>query len=261
MTSQTSSQQDARGAPVARSTPRRPRRPRPRSRLRRRVVVTAVAAALAPLVAVGALWPLTPSVRSAPDRVAAILRPHGVAALTRLPAPDRVGRAVVATEDSRFYADPGVDPLSIVRAARSLVAGNPDPGGATLDQQLAKLLYAPGASVASKVEQVELALKLNAAYAKPTLLRMYLSVVYFGHGYYGLRAAARGYFGRSPAALTWAQASLLAGLVQAPSAYDPYAHYGLARARQRHVLDRLAATGALSAAAARAAYAAPLGLR
>ena len=63
------------------------------------------------------------------------------------------------------------------------------------------------------------------------------------------------------AELTWAQASLLAGLVQAPSAYDPYRHLGRARARQRHVLDRLVATGVLSPGAANAAYAAPLHLR
>jgi penicillin-binding protein 1A len=181
--------------------------------------------------------------------------------MARLPVPDKVGRAVVATEDSRFYSHPGIDPLSIVREARSLVTGNQDPGGATLDQQLAKLLFAPGGSAARKVEQAELALKLDAAYAKPTLLRFYLSAVYFGHGYYGLPAAARGYFGRSPRTLTWAQASMLAGLVQAPSAYDPYVHYALAKSRQAHVLDRLVATGVLTRAAARAAYRAPLGLR
>jgi len=89
---------------------------------------------------------------------------------------------------------------------------------------------------------------------------MYLSAVYFGHGFYGLPAAARGYFATAPADLSWAQASMLAGLVQAPSAYDPYAHLDLARRRQRHVLDQLVATGTLTASQADTAFAAPLGL-
>ncbi len=89
---------------------------------------------------------------------------------------------------------------------------------------------------------------------------MYLSEVYFGHGFYGLPAAARGYFGVAPAALSWAQASLLAGLLQAPSAYDPYRHGDLAKKRQRHVLDRLVATGTLTVPAADATYAARHGL-
>jgi membrane peptidoglycan carboxypeptidase len=85
--------------------------------------------------------------------------------------------------------------------------------------------------------------------------------VYFGHGFYGLTAAATGYFGVSPAHLSWAQASMLAGLVQAPSAYDPIDHLSAGRLRQRHVLDRLVATQVLSTAQADAAFAAPLVLR
>ncbi len=81
-----------------------------------------------------------------------------------------------------------------------------------------------------------------------------------GHGFYGLAAASRGYFGFTPADLTWAQASVLAGLVQAPSAYDPYQHLALAKSR-RHVLDRLVATHILTTQQADAAYRASLPLR
>lgn len=105
-----------------------------------------------------------------------------------------------------------------------------------------------------------LALKIDHAYPKPVILRDYLSTVYYGNGYYGLTAAAQGYFGTTPSRLSWAQASLLAGLVQAPSAYDPVRHWTAARERQHQVLARLVATGVMTSAQAEATYAAPLRL-
>lgn len=235
---------------------------RPVRRTLRALLIAAVAVLALALGAVAVLWPLTPSVADAGTRVDRLLATHGDHPLAALPADDRVGRAVVATEDQRFFSHHGIDPTALLRVMWSAVrGGSADAGGATLDQQLAKTLYAPGpGGLAGKVEQVELALKLDHHYPKQQLLRMYLSAVYFGHGYYGLPAAAAGYFGRSPAALDWGQASLLAGLVQAPSAYDPLTHLARARARERHVLDRLVATGVLTRGQAAAAYAAPLHL-
>ena len=161
---------------------------------------------------------------------------------------------MLATEDSRFFSHHGLDALGVLRAAVAGVSGaRRDFGGATLDQQLAKNLYTRD-DLASKVEQVVLSFKLEAQYTKNQILEMYLSEVYFGHGFYGLTAAARGYFGVAPAHLTWGQASVLAGLVQAPSAYDPYRHLALARSRQRHVLDRLVATKTLTVQQADEAY-------
>jgi penicillin-binding protein 1A len=104
--------------------------------------------------------------------------------------------------------------------------------------------------VTGKAEDLVLALKLDQAWSKDQILRMYLDDGYYGDGRYGLTAASEGYFGVAPDRLTWAQASLLAGLFQAPSAYDPFTHPDAARARQRHVLDRLVATGRLSQSAA-----------
>lgn len=214
------------------------------------------------MLTVAVLWPLTPSVGDAEQRIAARLSAHGARDPQALPTPDRVGQAVIATEDSRFYSTFGIDPVSVARVTLATVAGSGDAGGATLEQQLAKLVLTPGQhGLASKVVQGELAVKLDATYSKDQILEMYLSSVYFGHGYYGLPAAARGFFGRAPADLSWGQAALLAGLVQAPSAFDPYAHYQSARARQRHVLDRLVATGVLTPQAAQAAYTSPLALR
>ena len=198
-------------------------------------------------------WALTPSVAGAPGRVASRLAAHQAMPMTSLPHPDKTGQALVATEDSRFYLDPGVDPLGMVRGVLGLIDGH-DTGGAGLDQQLAKMLYTPGDDApGAQAEQVMLALKIDAHYGKPAQLRMYENTAYFGHGLYGLPAAARGYFHRTPARLSWAQASMLAGVVQAPSAYDPLNHLALARARQHHVLDRLVATGTLTPAQARSA--------
>ncbi|MGN6245356.1 MAG: transglycosylase domain-containing protein [Motilibacteraceae bacterium] len=222
--------------------------------LRRLVGLVLGLAVLVGLVAAVA-WPLTPPVSDAESRVRDVLAAHGARDPAALPRPDRVGQAVVATEDSRFLSHHGLDPLGVLRAGFGFLQGASDPGGATLDQQLAKNLYTPGTDgLVAKAEQAELALKLDHTYRKPQILEMYLSVVYFGHGFYGLPAAAHGYFGLAPSQLSWAQASLLAGLVQAPSAYDPYAHRELARQRQRHVLDRLVATGVLTTAQAEAAY-------
>ena len=90
---------------------------------------------------------------------------------------------------------------------------------------------------------------------------MYLNAIYYGNGYWGDVAAARGYFGKDPGALDWAQAAMLAGLPQAPSAYDPLEHYSLAKLRQRHVLAQLVVNKAITEAQADAAYRQPLGLR
>jgi len=239
-----------------------PRRIRPRwrrwlARLAAPVLTLTVLAA----GTVGALWPLTPSVGDAPARVTAALNAQGARQLAALPVPDRVGQAVIATENSRFSKDFGLDPISLLRTVTGYFTGSRDTGAATLEVQLAKNLYTPGRpGVAAKAEQVELAFKLDAAYTKDEILRMYLAAVYYGHGFYGLPDAARGYFGVRPDQLSWGQASMLAGLVQAPSAYDPYAHLDLARLRQRHVVDRLVATGVLTPAQGDAAFAERLSL-
>ncbi|MDO8107023.1 biosynthetic peptidoglycan transglycosylase [Isoptericola sp. b441] len=225
---------------------------------RRRLLVAAVgvpvAIALAVLAAVGALWPMTPAVADAPQRVQAIMAAHGGTRLTALPNPDRVGQALIATEDSRFWSTPGVDPVAVGRVAWATVRGRGDVGGAGLAQQLAKNLYRPSGPAAwREAQQVELAFKLEHAYSRETILRMYLSAVYFGHGYWGLPAAAQGYFGVAPSQLTWGQAAVLAGIVQAPSADDPLKHPDRAAARQGHVLRRLVATGVLTTDQAAAA--------
>ena len=235
--------------------PPEPERPR-HSRLRRLAGVVAVLGAVLVLILV-ALWVATPGVDDARTRTDAILREHGAPSLGGA-VPAKVAAALVATEDSRFYSHSGLDARGAARGALSLSGGGAL-GGATLDAQLVKLLYTHGApGVKATTKQVVLSVKLDSTWSKRQILSMYLDAAYFGHGAYGLVSASRTYFGVPPDGLTWAQATLIAGLVQAPSAYDPTAHYSLARERQRHVLDRLVSTGVFTKQQANAVYAADL---
>jgi len=225
-------------------------------------LVLALPAAIVPAVG-AALWTGTPGVADAGQRVRALEAAHHVTDRDA-PVPPRFAAALVAAEDARFYAHPGVDGIGLAHAAwRALTAPGRDPGGSTLDQQLAKQLYDGGRSGGGPLvvaREATLAVKLDATYSKPRILRMYASVAYFGNGDYGLHAARRGYFGRATGRLTWGQAALLAGLVQAPSAYDPFRHPAAAAARERYVLSRLVAAGRLTAGQARAIAAAPVPL-
>lgn len=208
------------------------------------------------------LLAFTPSVSDAEARVRSLAHAHGVTDPGGS-VPTSFAQALVATEDSRFYSDNGLDVAGMLRAATTPLHGGQDQGGSTLDQQLAKQLYTQGnnSSLGDKIEQVVLAVKLDDHYTKQQILEMYASTVYFGQGFYGLEAASCGYFGVRPPHLTAAQASLLAGVLQAPSDYDPLTNLALARSRQRHVLDRLVATHAMTSGQADTVFAAPLGLR
>jgi penicillin-binding protein 1A len=226
----------------------------------RRFLAMVLALTLLGAVMLGGLLLVTPSVANAPQLTRALARAHH-AAYPGPPVPRRFAASLVATEDHRFYSEVGVDPFALARVALGRLTGQPDQGGSTLYQQLARMLYAPGGSVLpAKAEQVALGVKLAIGYSRAEILRMYASVAYFGEGHYGLAAASCGYFGVAPAALSWPQAALLAGLMQAPSAYDPVTHFTRARAREEHVFARLTATRTLTQAQADRAYREPLHL-
>ena len=110
------------------------------------------------------------------------------------------------------------------------------------------------------LREIGLGVKLSLHYSKPEILAMYLNAVYYGHGFWGSEAAARGYFGVAPERLDWAEAAMLAGLPQAPSAYDPTQHLALAKRRQHHVLEQLVINHVLTPAEAEAAFHEPLRL-
>ena len=217
------------------------------------VLITALAVGFA------ALMLATPSVGNAWSLARAQARSHH----ERFPGPPvaaKFAAALIATEDHRFASEPGFDPLALPRIALSWLTGK-DQGGATLYQQLAKLLYGSRqVRLGTEIDEVALGIKLKFSYSGEKILQMYSDVAYFGNGYYGLAAASCGYFARPPSELSWGQAAMLAGLVQAPTAYDPLAHLANARARQAHVLVRLIATGRLTPRQAARAYRLPLHL-
>lgn len=216
---------------------------------------------LAVSVAGGAYVVSLPSVSDAQARVGQILATHHDS-YSPMPPPRKLGDAVVAVEDEHFYANFLINILDgFGRATLATLHTSRDPGGSTIQQQLAKQLYGHGTSFTATLKEIGLGVKLSLSYSKPQILNMYLNAVYYGNGDWGELAAARGYFGRTPGELSWAQAAMLAGLLQAPSVYDPIVHFALAKQRQRHVLDQLVVNHFLTAEQANAAFREPLGLR
>ena len=158
-------------------------------------------------------------------------------------APD----AMLAAEDRNFYHHGAVDAGSTARALWVDVTHlGLNEGGSTITQQLVKIqLLTPQKSVTRKIHEMVLAIALEERFSKDQILTMYMNRVYYGHGAYGVGAAARTYFSKDAKDLTPAQAAFLAGLVQAPSAYDPQVHYALAHEREAYVLNGMVSTGAL----------------
>jgi penicillin-binding protein 1A len=223
-----------------------------------RLATVAVILALVAALAFGGLMALTPSADNAQALTQAQDQAHHVA-YPGPAVPARFTTSLVATEDWRFYSEPGIDLFAVARVGFGFVLGHGIGGGATLYQQLAKLLYTQGqSSPTDEAKQIALAVKLWMTYSHQQVLQMYANVAYFGHGYYGLAAASCGYFGVEPAGLSWPQAAMLAGMVQGPSVDDPLSHPANARAREAHVIGRLVATGKLTQAQASAALAIPL---
>src|SRR5262245_57039264 len=161
--------------------------------------------------------------------------------------PQTLRDAIVATEDRRFFSHWGVDPIGIARAVvQNYRRGRIVEGGSTITQQLTKVLFlTPDKSLERKLKEAALALQLERRYSKDRILEMYLNQIYFGHGAYGVEAAARTYFGKGVAELTVREAALLAGLPRAPTTYSPFEHPEAARSRREIVLRRMAEFGVL----------------
>ena len=176
--------------------------------------------------------------------------------------PPHLVAAVLATEDRRFFRHWGLDMWGIVRAAwHNLRAGRLVQGGSTVTQQLAKNLFlTPERSLKRKLQELLLALWLERRFGKEELFAIYVNRIYLGAGTYGVDAAARHYFGTSAGGLSLLQSATIAGLIKAPSRFNPVADPAAARARAALALDSMVAAGVLDRADAERAKAAPLGL-
>ena len=167
--------------------------------------------------------------------------------------------AVISVEDHGFYSHPAVDPLGILRAAwTNLVRHQVVQGASTITEQLVKNVYAgtsvtqpdgssvyvePPRTIKEKIREALMAVKLENVYTKDQILEQYLNTVYFGHGAYGVQAAAETYFGVPAGQLTVLQSATLAGVLHAPTLYDPIDHPYDNKFRRYYALDQMARYG------------------
>ncbi len=177
--------------------------------------------------------------------------------------PDLVKQAFVAAEDRNFWSDPGIDPLAIVRAAAfdltHLGQGRRPIGASTITQQVAKnMLLDNQVSLARKVKEAILAMRIDHALTKQRVLEIYLNEIYLGLQSYGVAAAAQAYFNKPLDQLSLSEAAFLAALPKAPNNYNPFRFPDAAKARRDWVLDRMVDNHAITAAQAAAAKAQPV---
>ncbi len=156
--------------------------------------------------------------------------------------------AVLVTEDRRFYDHDGIDIRRILAAAvANTRAGEIVQGGSTITQQLVRsILLDREQTYERKIKEAILARRLEERYAKRAILESYLNRVYFGDGYYGVQAAAIGYFGKKASELSVVESAILAGLIKGPSLYSPTKNPELTRGRRDLVLEEMRADGLLS---------------
>jgi len=158
--------------------------------------------------------------------------------------PDLLKKAIVATEDPRFYNHRGIDYRGILRALkenlrRGRVFRRPQ-GGSTITQQLARVLFLyPQRTVRRKLKEVFLSLQIEKRYSKEKIMEMYCNQFYLGHGVYGVETASSLFFGKSVSELNLEEASLIAGIFRGPAIYSPYSNPDLTLRRRNHVLQRM----------------------
>lgn len=159
--------------------------------------------------------------------------------------PDLLKKGIIATEDRRYYDHGAVDIIGVARAfITNSMAGETLEGGSTIAQQTVKNIFLSNdRTMTRKLEELALAVQLERNYSKEEILELYLNTIYFGHGAYGVGEASRVYFGKEPGALDLPQCAMLAGLPQAPSAYDPISHPQEGAKRMTTVLALMAQEG------------------
>lgn len=174
--------------------------------------------------------------------------------------PESMQQAIVAVEDTRFYSHHGFDLQGIMRATLvNIQYGQIEEGASTITQQLVKNLFLSNEqSYGRKVEELLLALDIEANYSKDEILELYLNTIYYGSNYYGIGPAAEGYFGKKPSALQLPESAMLAGLPNAPSLYSPYVDFLMAKKRQFIVIDAMEHNGYIDESTAASAKIKPI---
>ncbi len=176
--------------------------------------------------------------------------------------PKVVQEAVLAIEDARFYRHSGVDYLGVARAALAQFNKAKSQGASTITMQVARNFYlSTEKTFTRKIYEILLALKIERQLSKPQILEVYMNQIFLGQRAYGFAAAADIYFGKPLADLTVAEAAMLAGLPQAPSAYNPVSNPKRATRRQQYIIDRMESNGFITEEQAIAARAEVLKLR
>jgi len=175
---------------------------------------------------------------------------HGVE--NRIPVdleqiPEELIQAFIATEDRAFYKHPGINPIAFIRAAlANLRAGRIVQGGSTITMQLVENAFfaeKPERSYKRKIQEAVLAIQLERNYTKDEILEAYLNHIYFGHGAYGVQAAAQTYFGKNVEDLTLSEAAAITGVTNNPALYSPFRNEEAAKHRRAIVLDNMVEAG------------------
>lgn len=162
--------------------------------------------------------------------------------------PKRIVNSFLAAEDDNFFNHSGVDYTGIARAMfKNIKAGRIVQGASTITQQVAKsLLLSSERTYTRKIKDLLLAKKIEEKFSKQDILFLYLNQVYLGGGYYGVKTAFKGYYGKELEDATIAESALIAGLLVAPGKYSPYVNPKYAKTRQKYVLGRLYKTGKIT---------------
>lgn len=177
--------------------------------------------------------------------------------------PARVREAFLAAEDHRFFHEGGINLLSILRAGMvDLIEGRKAQGGSTITMEAARNVFLTlNKTYRRKLQESFIAYELDHDFTKQDVFQLYLNVIFFGERSYGIAAAAQTYYGKTLAQLNLPEAATLAGIVQAPSLYNPVVHPHLAADRRSYVLTEMLKLGYITAAQAKAANRAPIGAR
>ena len=156
--------------------------------------------------------------------------------------------AVVAVEDRRYYEHGAIDPIGIARAIWvNITNWDLREGGSTITQQVAKnVIFSQEDTIPRKLGEIIAAFDLEKNYSKDEILAIYVNTCYFGDGYYGIYDASMGYYNKEPKDLNLDEASMLAGVPNAPSAYSPNVNPDLAKKRQQHVLEKMVENGCIT---------------